>query len=124
MPRTTDPDVKAIIATELDTLPFIIAASIMVDAYLSTAGLPETQLAEIERWWTAHLITVREPHTHQVRLGASEVTHVEGDLGKDLESSFYGQTVLRLDTSGTLRAVAVAAAAGVGPITVKEVLRA
>jgi hypothetical protein len=102
MPRTTDAAVKEIIETGLNTMPFIMAASTLVTAYLESSGLPESQLTEIERWWTAHLVTIREPRPHQTRLGESSVTFVEGDLGKGLESSFYGQVVLQLDTSGTL----------------------
>jgi hypothetical protein len=113
MPRTTDAAVKEIIDTALNCMPFIMTASILVTNYLGAVGYAEPHLAEIERWWAAHLVTIREPRPHQVKLGESTVTFVEGDLGKNLESSFYGQTVLSLDTDGVLREVVAAVEAGI-----------
>jgi hypothetical protein len=123
MPRITDDDVKEIIETALDTRPFILTANLLVTTYLGATTLPEAQLAEIERWWTAHLVTIREPRPHRVQLGESLIEHVEGDLGQGLASSFYGQTVLQLDTSGTLRDVTVAAAEALRPASFPPVLR-
>src|SRR5262245_18019503 len=77
MPRTTDEAVKQIIDTALNTLPFIMAADMLVTSYLVPAGLSEPLLAEIERWWAAHLITIREPRPHEATMGNTTTTFVE-----------------------------------------------
>jgi len=109
MPRTTDAAVKQIISTDLNTMPFIMAASLFVTTYLAGSGLPEAHLAEIERWWAAHLVSIREPRTTRKRLGDTEVAYQTGVLGTGLQSTFYGQTALQLDSSGTLLTMAAAA---------------
>jgi hypothetical protein len=114
MPRTTDAAVKQILKTELNTMPFIMTASTLVTAYLGSAGLSEPHLSEIECWWAAHLTTIQEPLVQRTRLGESEVSFVDlkGTLAKGLESTPYGQTVLMLDSSGTLVSLGAQAEAG------------
>jgi hypothetical protein len=109
MPRTTDAHVKEILPTAINTMPFIMTASALVTAHLSTVGYSEPHLAEIERWWAAHLVTVREQRTKSVKLGDTQYTYVEGGQAD------YWQTVLQLDTSGTLLGLQQAAAAGLQP---------
>jgi len=108
MPRTTDSAVKAILDTQLNTMPFIQTASVLVTTYLVPQGLPESLLAEIECWLAAHLVVIREPRTHQTRLGETAITYDTPQLGLGLESTPYGQTVLTLDVSGTLATLAKA----------------
>src|SRR5215510_13573123 len=94
--RTTDGHVKAIIATDLNTLPFIQTASRLVDTHLLAAGFSEDLLAEIETWWAAHLVCMREPRETQVKLGETSITYEKGNLGQGLQSTRYGQVVLDL----------------------------
>lgn len=115
MPRTTDAAVKEILATALNTMPFIMTASVLVDAYLGTSGLSEPHLSEIERWWAAHLVTIREPQVAKKDLGDTSVTFVRGQLKTGLEATLYGQTVLQLDTTGTLAMEVTEASEGVTP---------
>jgi hypothetical protein len=103
--RTTDDAVKAIIATELDTTPFIYTAHLLTDMYCGDAALSEDILTEIETYWAAHLVSIREPRPHQVKTGETTVTYVEGDLGAGLQSTFYGQVVIEL-SNGALAAAA------------------
>ena len=105
MARTTDTDVKAIIATQLDTSPFIFTAHLLVEMYCGDAGLSEDVLTEMETYWAAHLVTIREPRPHQKKIGDTTITHVEGTLGSGLQSSFYGQVVIQL-SDGALAAAA------------------
>lgn len=94
--RTTDSDVKAIISTDLNTVPFILTASLLVDTYLGTSPLSAGLLREIEKYWTAHLIRVREPQVQRTEIGDTVVQYTTGKAAIGLESTPYGQTVLDL----------------------------
>lgn len=104
--RVTEEEVKAIIDTELtveQVEPFIAAASIMVDEYLSSKITNSTVLKEVERWLAAHLIASGpDPREQEVRIGTIEV-NLEGRTGQGLAFSRYGQQAMLLDTSGTLK---------------------
>jgi len=103
MARVTGDDVQQIINTTLDPLPFIEVASALVSDRLSSSGLSETILKEIERWLAAHFLSVRVPMKKSQSIdGTSETYHVPGVSMKGLESSLYGQQALLLDSSGTL----------------------
>lgn len=105
MARTTSDEVKSIISTTLDTgviNQYIATAGLLVDSYLSTTTLSDTVLTEIEKWWTAHLIsTTTQRQVTQEKLGDAAVTYA-GTYGAGLSSTSYGQMVLMLDSSGTL----------------------
>jgi len=106
MPRIVPSEVIAIRPTSLDPMPFILTATVLVDTYLSSAGLSATLLTEIERWWTAHLLEVAEPSVVSKRISDTTVTMDRMKLGEGLKGTRYGQQVLLLDTSGTLAQVA------------------
>ena len=100
--RVTATDVRAIIPTSL-----LDAA---IDAYIKianpmvtntvTCGLSEAVLKEIERWLTAHLISItQERMTTEEKLGEASVKY-SGVFGEGLKSTTYGQMVLQLDTCG------------------------
>ena len=105
MARTTEDEVKSIISTTLKTAAinsYIATASLLVDSYLSTTTLSDDVLTEIEKWWTAHLIsTTVQRMVTQEKLGDAAVTYA-GTYGAGLSSTSYGQMVLMLDASGTL----------------------
>lgn len=100
--RVTDSDVKEILSTTLDTTPFIQVASVLLDTYLGAAAVPFAVAREMERWWAAHLVCIREPRVQQKRLGDTVVTYAKSALGAGLESTEYGQMVLQLDPTGAL----------------------
>jgi len=98
MARVTATEVKAIITTSL-----LDAA---VDAYIAianpmvtntvTCGLSAAVLKEIERWLTAHLISItQERLTTEEKLGEATVKYAAGK-----ETQTYWDMVLMLDTCG------------------------
>lgn len=106
MARTTAADVKAIINVgsildDAGVTVFITTANLMVTANLTGKGLSDVVLTEIEKWLSAHLISitkVRQAESKKVGDAADKY----GRLGFDLSATTYGQTVKILDTSGTL----------------------
>ena len=98
MPRVTATEVRVIITTAL-----LDAA---IDAYIAianpmvtntvTCGLSAAVLKEIERWLTAHLISItQERITTEEKLGEATVKYAQG--GK---TQTYWDMVLFLDTCG------------------------
>ena len=56
--------------------------------------------AEIERWLAAHMLaSTREQQSKSEKAGSAAVVY-QGVTGVGLKSTFYGQTVLTLDTTG------------------------
>ena len=106
MARVIYSDVTSIIDTDLcreDVETMIDVASVMVADRLSSSGLSENILKEIERYLTAHLIQIREPEVSSVRIGPMATTYNSSDTsGKGFSSTRYGQMAIMLDTSGTL----------------------
>lgn len=104
MIRTTVDLVKEIIDTSLtDALisGYINTASLMVDNS-SITTLSDDTLAEMERWLTAHLISItRERMTVKETVGDASVQYSDKKFGDGLKASNFGQMVLALDTSGT-----------------------
>jgi hypothetical protein len=96
MPRVIPADVLAIRATTADPLPFILTATQLVDRYCVSFGLSETFLAEVERWWSAHLMEVASPQVTQQKLGDTSLTFAHGKLGDGLASTRYGQQLLAM----------------------------
>jgi hypothetical protein len=107
MARVNASQVKDIIDTDLPDITvsvFINAANITVTKLLgSSTVLSATQLKEIERWLTAHLMacTRERQSSKEEVMGETSITYT-GKTGEGLKSTFYGQTVLDLDTSGVL----------------------
>lgn len=100
--RVTDLDVKAIMDTEVNTTPFIVAASLQVDHYAPLAGWSTALAKEIERWWAAHNVCARDPRFAQIKTEGDAFTYAMGKLGEGLKSTPYGQQVLAMDPSGIL----------------------
>ena len=108
MARAGEGDVRAIIESDatLDLVPFIAAASALVDwvetcAVAKNKALTATQLRHIETWLAAHLYAHRDQlytSKNTLRAGGS----FQGQFGMRLDSTQYGQTAKLLDTSGCL----------------------
>lgn len=107
--RTTSAKVIEILETELTNEhvdKFIGIASHMVDDVAAVGTLGSSRLAEIERWLTAHLISItleRKPVEEEIgndtRMKYSDI------FGEGLKATHYGQMVSELDTTGTLAAL-------------------
>jgi len=118
--RVTGTEVKAIIDTSLtasEVDPFITAASAMVDDLLSGSGLTTTQLKEVERWLSAHLVHIRDPKLSEQDINDASDKYQVGKFGMGLEHTAYGQQAMFLDTTGTL---AKAGKATKGPVTIQN----
>lgn len=100
--RVTDPEVKAILDTSIDTTPFITLASLQIDQHLASAGLSAALLKELERWLAAHLACIRDPRFTQVRTEGDAFTYEQGKMGMGLQATRYGQQVLAMDPTGIL----------------------
>ena len=105
MSRVTGDEVKEIIDTTLTAAqitPFITAANIAVTGQLASTSLTATTKKEIERWFAAHLVYIRNPKLKKEKIGDAEDTMNLGTLGEGLKSTPYGQVVLTLDTTGNM----------------------
>lgn len=106
--RTTAAEVKQIMPdielTDVLVEAYIKAANTWLNKIMNLSGLGEEILTEIERWVTAHLITVtRERQAKKEGAGGAFIEYA-GDFGEGLKSSSFGQTAIMLDTSGRLAA--------------------
>ncbi len=102
--RVEDSDVTAILEIEEpfpNLVPFITAANQLVTELCVPAGYPEARLKEIERWLAAHLFCVREKQATSESAGGVSTSYA-GQTGMRLEATFYGQTVMMLDTEQSL----------------------
>jgi hypothetical protein len=110
MPRSTDTDVRAYVDVPSDVLttPYISAASVVADAYLSGSGLSEPILTQIEIFLAAHFATLaveRGGLTREQQGQSSESYQMVSTRQTGLASTRFGQQALALDSTGTLAAV-------------------
>ena len=101
--RVTEDEVKKIINTSFtDLSPFISTANLIVNDKLTNKGLSNAILYKIELFLSAHLIDLLGDRLKSESLGDASNTY---DLatGYNLLSTFYGQTAISLDSSGTLK---------------------
>ena len=101
MARVSDAEVKRIISTELDTTPFITTANVLVNQYLGSESLSDALMRQIELYWSAHLVALREPQPADETVGRTKIKY-QGKTDMMLKATFYGQTVLTLDPTGIL----------------------
>jgi hypothetical protein len=103
MARTTEAEVLEIMDNELtesQVTPFLTAANLLITEAFSGASTSTDLLAEIEKWFTAHMLAVTIARTASAEeLGEAKVKYT-GYWGKGLESTSYGQMVMTLDTEG------------------------
>ena len=115
-----DPDeVREIISTSITDLnAFIMVANRMIEDHLgefeilpsnelTTAdGILPATLKEIERWLTAHFISIREKDARATEFKIEDASaKYGGQYGMGLKASLYGQTAMALDPTGELAAV-------------------
>ena len=105
MARVIDAEVKKIIDTTINTDPFIEAANLIVTNRLGNQGVSDALLKEIERWFAAHLVAIREPQVKAIKAGDSMDTYFRGQEGKGLDSTPYGQQVKLLDPTGRMASI-------------------
>jgi len=105
--RATEEEVLEILPantklTEDTILPYITSANVFVTDLLVDVLTVET-LKEIERWLAAHMATVtRERLSKEAGAGGAYIKYA-GLWEDELSSTQYGQMVLMLDTSNTIR---------------------
>lgn len=107
MQRCTPAEVKEILddssLSDAIVLAYIGSASTLVSNVLGSGQT--VQLKEIERWLTAHMITVsRERMAKKEEAGGAKIEYI-GDYGRGLDSTPYGQMVIALDQTGALALV-------------------
>lgn len=124
MSRTTPALVKGILLRDYDTKkapdlqPFIDSAGLLVDrteAYALSIDAPllDPELEMLERWLAAHYY--KQSDQAFASKGTDGATaSFQGQTGKSLESTKYGQTAITLDYSGYLGLVTT----GAGPTLV------
>ena len=103
--RCTDEEIEAIIEIDssiTDLTPFKTAANIIVDAKLLDTDLEESTLKEIERWLSAHFVTVRDTRSSKEQAG-SVLQSFQYKVYLDLRTSMYGQAAMAVDTTGILK---------------------
>ena len=105
--RVTAAEVKVIldntVLSDTDILAYAAGANALVNEVLGTGT--EDLLTEIEKWLTAHLITIsRERQALKEGAGGASITYT-GNFGVGLQSTSYGQMVLVLDTTNALAAL-------------------
>jgi hypothetical protein len=106
MARTTDDAVFAIIDTTLtDIDTFITTANLFVTNTLGSTDLDDNILEEIERYMTAHFLSVKDQRVQAEKIDVLSFTY-QGKTGMGLDATLYGQMAQALDTTGTLAGIA------------------
>jgi hypothetical protein len=72
-------------------------ASLLVDEHLANANLSDARLEAIERYWTAHLITLRDP-----RLTSAQMGDIRESYQRDDHVTEYLRTAAGMDPTGTI----------------------
>lgn len=90
------------VLTETTILPYITSANVFVTASLEGA-LDEDVLKEVERWLSAHMATVAKDRVSKEEGAGGAYIKYAGKWEDELASTQFGQMVLMLDTSNTLR---------------------
>ena len=104
MPRTTAPLIKLIMdvdASIVNFAPFILTANLLVTEACSTAGYTDERLELIERWLSAHFLSIRDKPVSSETAGPITSSY-ELKIGLGLKASMYGQQALILDSKGGL----------------------
>lgn len=115
MARTTADKVRGVLMRDYDTVdlpsltPFVETANSLTDEVAAVAAgrnvsLGSARLELIERWLAAHFYS-QSDRPYAENMTRSAQAKYQGQTGMHLESSFYGQTAMVLDTSGALRSL-------------------
>lgn len=118
MPRTTYELVNEVITVGTDDFGKPISLSIFIETAAALVNrvencaiargtpLTEEELRILETWIAAHLYAHRDPQYISKTTERASATFQVGQLGKNLESTMWGQTALSLDPSGCLQTLA------------------
>lgn len=103
-------EVRIILDTDLsdnEVSAFIDIADSLVSTHLTSTNLSDAVKKEIERWLTAHLITIsRDRLASSEKVGDASIQYADAKmLGKGLDATSYGQMVKILDTSHTFEKI-------------------
>ena len=91
--------------SEIDIESYIGASNTFTTAQLDTSTLGDLVLEEIERWMTAHMISVsRQRMGKKEEAGSAKIEYI-GIYGSMLNSTPFGQMVVSLDTTGKMAAI-------------------
>lgn len=106
MSRTTDENVSGIIdvSSGQDLTAFLLIANELVTECCGDSGYTDVRLELIERYLAAHFYTNYDPRATSEAAGSVSASY-QGSTDKGFDSSFYGQTAMRLDTAGGLAAL-------------------
>ena len=109
--RTTATQVVAIRTSEVDgdidviVAPFIEVASSLVDEFCTGGSLTNARLELIERWLSAHFLTLQSDQRLALSETVGPITSTYfGKVGFALNLTPYGQQAMLLDTTGGLAA--------------------
>lgn len=109
MAYTNVEDVKSIMDDSMNLddptiQKYIMSANVFLEAiYADDTSLSTDLRTEIERWYTAHLITVTQFRTTvKEEMGDAALTFSDSYVKGGLNASPYGQVVLQLDTTGLI----------------------
>lgn len=116
--RVTATEVKAILSSRVSARlsdatvnSFIAGATLLVDNAIGSAtDLSDDLKKEIERWFTAHMISCSIERMAESEGADGTSIKYTGRYGKGLESTPYGQTVISLDATGRMAALGKQAA--------------
>ena len=102
--RTTPAEIIALMGDDIDfdIQPFIHTSHVMVEEIIGDDSVSESILTEIEKYLTAHLVSIREPLILEESIDDSEAKYMRKIQGGGLHATDYGQMAMQLDTSGKL----------------------
>ena len=112
--RVTTAEVRQVVrlsvaaVSDPDLSAHIGVAHRLTDDLLSTKGLSEDRLKDIERYLSAHLAALfdKDVMSAEIKIGGAETEYyVANAIGKYLDLTVWGQMARLLDTSGTLAAI-------------------
>lgn len=107
--RITVDDLVEIFETELTEAQlsaFVNSAHYVIQNNLLSSGLSNDILTEIHKYLAAHFASLRDQRLQAERVADVSYTY-QGKTDMGLQATFYGQTALMLDTSGTLANLAL-----------------
>ena len=103
--RTTEEEVKEILdpklnVDDLNITTFITTANNLINQKLE-GNLEDVILHEIEKWLSAHFVTISVRQPQRYSLGDEDISY-DNELGLGLDNTMYGQQAKLLDTTGAL----------------------
>ena len=107
--RITVDDLVEILETELTEAQlsaFVNSAHYLIQANLLSSGLSSDVLTEIHKYLAAHFASLRDQRIESERVADVSMKY-QGKTDMGLNATFYGQTALMLDTSGSLANLAL-----------------